>query len=144
MEQFSGRDVKKTYLALCMGKLPAREGTVDVPLLKRGPMAVVDPTGDKAQTRWRVVRSVRDDLHLIEAEPLTGRMNQIRAHMAHIGLPLVGDDKYGGSAARVMAQELLTPGVLYLHAWKLQLTHPMTGEPCLLEAPLPPHFASLK
>ena len=93
MEQFAGREVKKTYLALCMGKLPAGEGLVDAPILKRGPMAVVNPQGDSAQTRWTVVQSISPGLHLIEAEPLTGRMNQIRAHMAHIGLPLVGDDK---------------------------------------------------
>jgi 23S rRNA pseudouridine955/2504/2580 synthase len=144
MTQFAGREVKKTYLALCMGKLPAQEGVVDAPLLKRGPMAVVSPQGDSAQTRWRLVESIESEIHLIEAEPLTGRMNQIRAHMAHIGLPLVGDDKYGGSDAREAARALQTPNTLYLHAWKLALVHPATGEPLHLEAPLPPAFAVLR
>ncbi|HEX2859006.1 MAG TPA: RluA family pseudouridine synthase [Alphaproteobacteria bacterium] len=145
-EQFKGRDVSKEYLVLAVGKLAGQtSGVIDVNLAKKGPMAVAGGEGDVAQTRWKVLASggEEENLHVILAEPLTGRMNQIRAHLAHIGLPLVGDGKYGGPQARELARRLLTPNVLYLHAWKLALSHPVTGKPCRWEAEAPPHFRAL-
>jgi 23S rRNA-/tRNA-specific pseudouridylate synthase len=76
------------------------------------------------------VREVLPGALLVEARPLTGRKHQVRAHLAHAGLPVLGDVAYGGPPApRVM-----------LHAWRLRLRHPLTGEPLRLESPLPADF----
>ena len=78
---------------------------------------------------------------LLEAELKTGRTHQIRVHLAHLGFPIVGDDKYGDRPdARAAARIAQSLGFkrMFLHAWRLALTHPATGEPLVVEAPLPP------
>lgn len=143
--QFAGRTMKKEYLAVVVGRLPDAKGTVDAPIAKVGPYAKVAVEGDAALTTWRRLESYGADIHLLACVPHTGRMNQLRVHMAHIGLPMLGDDKYGGEAAKAAWKELGHAGKapLHLHAWKLELTHPQTQERMRLEAPLPPHFAAL-
>jgi 23S rRNA pseudouridine1911/1915/1917 synthase len=123
-EQFEGREVRKTYLALVPAG-PAREAwTAAGPLGGDGPQAV---------TEFRVVER-RADCLLVEARPRTGRKHQIRIHLAEAGLPILGDRRYGGEArvARVM-----------LHAWRLQLRHPATGSVLRLESPRPEDFTAL-
>lgn len=143
---FAGREVKKVYLALLCGRLPGKQGDIHAPLAKlahaHGSRAVVDDAGDKAHTSWKVVNEF-DGLTLVEATPHTGRMNQLRAHFAHVGCPLVGDGKYGGEDCEDMAANLGFPRALYLHAWKLELPHPATGKPLRLTANLPEHFNTL-
>jgi 23S rRNA pseudouridine1911/1915/1917 synthase len=81
---------------------------------------------------------VREDLAgalLIEARPLTGRRHQVRVHLAHAGVPILGDELYGRADPRVPR--------LMLHAWRLALPHPVTGEPLRLEAPVPSDFGAL-
>ncbi len=96
-----------------------------------------DRLAQEAATRVRVVQSDRDARYtMLEVEPLSGRTHQIRVHLAHLGYPVVGDPLYDPQhrpAAR-----------LYLHAAKLQLTHPTTKEQLVVEAPLPLAFESLK
>lgn len=140
--------VEKTYLALVCGTLPAAHGRVEAPLLKDGPFAKVSERGDYALTTWTLVKTVEKGgayFHILACVPHTGRMNQIRVHMAHVGLPLVGDDKYGQTAVKTAARMLHPMGAvpLYLHAWKLVFPHPVSGERMALEAPLPPHFAAI-
>jgi 23S rRNA pseudouridine955/2504/2580 synthase len=77
---------------------------------------------------------------LVEAELKTGRTHQIRVHLAHLGLPIAGDAKYGDFAlnkalARANAQPSLKR--MFLHAHRLKLAHPLTGEPLQFDAPLP-------
>ena len=148
--QFAAREVSKTYLALLAGRLKGEWGDIHAPLAKQahahGSRAVVDEEGgDAAHTSWLLVGSAEGALHLVEATPHTGRMNQLRAHFAHLGAPIVGDDKYGNAVSATAAQTLHPAGraPLYLHAWKLTLTHPITGKRLSLEAPLPDHFAAL-
>jgi 23S rRNA pseudouridine955/2504/2580 synthase len=77
---------------------------------------------------------------LIEAELKTGRTHQIRVHLAHLGLPIVGDAKYGDFALnKALARANARPSLkrMFLHAYRLRLTHPITGEPLELSAPLP-------
>lgn len=152
-EQFKNHTVDKTYLAVIEGQLPAPTGDIHAPLKKIGEgfnvRVVVDESGDPAHTSYAVVREVTpvdesspsnpDNPHnpynpffLITCTPHTGRMNQLRAHLAHIGCPIVGDPKYGPDSR--------TPDALHLHAWKLTLQHPVTAEALSLEAPLPPHM----
>ncbi len=95
----------------------------------------VGGAGAKPAETEIVVRETMPGALLVEARPLTGRKHQVRAHLAHAGLPVLGDPVYGppGSAApRLM-----------LHAGRLRLPHPLTGERLTLESPLPPDFAAL-
>ncbi|MCC8394991.1 RluA family pseudouridine synthase [Paraburkholderia sp. MMS20-SJTR3] len=78
---------------------------------------------------------------LLEAELKTGRTHQIRVHLQHLELPIVGDAKYGDFALnKALARANAKPGIkrMFLHAYRLKLTHPATGAPLQLEAPLPP------
>ncbi|KVE34159.1 RluA family pseudouridine synthase [Burkholderia sp. TSV86] len=77
---------------------------------------------------------------LLEAELKTGRTHQIRVHLAHLGLPIVGDAKYGDFALnKALARASAVPSLkrMFLHAHRLCLTHPLTGEPLQFDAPLP-------
>jgi len=134
--QWAGRTVQKGYLALVLAaKLPA-QGEMHEPLAKRGPVAVISPAGDPAHTVWVRVGELESGIWLVLASPRTGRMNQLRAHFAHHGWPLVGDDKYGDFTLTKPAGKRLGTG-LALHAWQLQLLHPHSGHALQLEAPLP-------
>ncbi|QCP50485.1 RluA family pseudouridine synthase [Trinickia violacea] len=80
------------------------------------------------------------DYALLEAELKTGRTHQIRVHLAHLGLPIVGDAKYGDFALnKALARANARPGLkrMFLHAHRLRLTHPISGEPLQFDAPLP-------
>lgn len=146
---FAAREVEKIYLAV-LTKAPAEAaGDIHAPLAKQaagqGSRAVVHSKGDHAHTSYKVLKQLPHGAVLVQATPHTGRMNQLRAHFAHIGCPLAGDFKYGGHAAKNLAKILAgsNPPPLYLHAWKLTLTHPSTGEKLHLSAPLPPHVNAL-
>ncbi len=78
---------------------------------------------------------------LLEAELKTGRTHQIRVHFAHLGFPIIGDDKYGDfELNRRAARGEFGPrfGRMFLHAYTTQLAHPLSGETLMLTAPLPP------
>ncbi|MBM3506474.1 MAG: RluA family pseudouridine synthase [Alphaproteobacteria bacterium] len=136
---FQGRNVRKTYWALTRGVPSPRAGTIDVPLAKaEGPMGgermEESEEGDRAVTDYRVVEDLVRAAW-VELMPLTGRTHQLRAHMAAIGTPIVGDRKYGGS-------EAVLPGIapkLHLHAAALALRLP-SGKQWHVTAPLPEHM----
>jgi 23S rRNA pseudouridine955/2504/2580 synthase len=91
--------------------------------------------GMVAATRVQPVKTA-EDCSLLELHLLTGRTHQIRVHLAHAGHPVLGDDKYGDFE---LNKQLSKRGVrrLFLHAGRLSLVHPLTGEPVRLESPLP-------
>lgn len=133
MGQFERRTVRKHYVALVAGA-PADRGCVDVPLLARpGAAVVVDARGKPCRTQWEVVARapgaamVRVALH-------TGRKHQIRAHMAHLGHAVLGDDRYGDT--RTAAPHL------QLHAQRLELDH-ADGRRLVFDAPLPAAMLAL-
>jgi 23S rRNA pseudouridine955/2504/2580 synthase len=76
---------------------------------------------------------------LLEAELKTGRTHQIRVHLAHLGFPIAGDDKYGDFA---LNKTLTRRGLkrMFLHAARIRFQHPATGEPVTLDAPLAPEL----
>lgn len=132
--QFEQRLVRKSYHALAVRRPCPKEWRESRPLgdpaRKGGPVTV--GRGKPAETLFRVLRTLPAAL-LIEARPLTGRKHQIRAHLAAAGLPLLGDPLYGGPPG---------PRAL-LHACRLELAHPVTGEPLVLESPYPEDFCLL-
>jgi 23S rRNA pseudouridine1911/1915/1917 synthase len=150
VRQLQARTVSREYLALVQGMLVAG-GTVDAPLgrhpVDRKRMAVVG-NGREAITHYRV--NTRYRVHtLIDVKLETGRTHQIRVHMAHVGHPLVGDPVYGG---RARLPKQATPELVdalqgfrrqALHARRLELEHPESGEWLSWEAPIPEDFAAL-
>ena len=139
---FSGRTARKVYWALVVGVPSADEGVIDMPLAKQpgtgGEKMHVDrEAGLAAKTRWRLVDRAGNRAAWLELQPLTGRTHQLRAHMAAIGHPIVGDAKYGG------AEAFLTGGIsrkLHLHARRLRIDGP-DGKAIDHQAELPAHFA---
>ena len=139
-DAFAERKTSKTYLAVVYGHLNPKEGEIrnriDRHPVDRKRRTVVKEGGKEAHSAYKVVREGMIDgvpASLVEVRIFTGRTHQIRVHMAHIGHPLAGDEMYGG------ARKLPAPRQM-LHAWKLTLPHPETGEMLSLEAPLPDDF----
>jgi 23S rRNA pseudouridine1911/1915/1917 synthase len=137
--QFKKRQVTKTYLALVEGHPDPRQGIIEAPIgrdkRQRKRMAIVR-SGRQARTAYRVIE-LFDDNSLVEVQPETGRTHQIRVHLSWLGYPVVGDPVYGYRKRRLPIKRQ------FLHAHKLELTHPVTGEPLLLTAPLAGDLAKL-
>ncbi len=139
---FSGRTARKVYWAIVVGVPDTGEGTIDAPLAKQPgtggeKMHVDHENGLPAKTRWRVVDRAGNRAAWVELQPLTGRTHQLRAHMASIDHPIVGDAKYGG------AEAFLTGGIsrkLHLHARRIKIDAPDGGK-IDVTAELPAHFA---
>ncbi|MBI4389889.1 MAG: RluA family pseudouridine synthase [Nitrospinae bacterium] len=138
--QFKDRDIKKIYLALALGAVKNSSGTIDAPIarhkVQRKKMATAREGGRSAETRYEVVRRF-EWFSYLRLRPKTGRTHQIRVHLASIGHPILGDALYGGNAGpkrpRMPRQAL--------HAHKLELIHPQTGEWMSFESPLPADMA---
>lgn len=119
--------IAKTYLALVEGSVETDVAEITLPLTRLDGQnkTVVDVNGKPSQTLYRVIDK-RENSTLLSVTPLTGRTHQIRAHLAAIGHPIVGDTLYGASAAnRIM-----------LHCQKLCFSHPYTGKQLEITAPI--------
>jgi len=139
------RTVTKTYLALLAAPPEPPSGTIDTPLRREEigreaymrPCAADHPAAEAALTRYRTL-AAGGGAALVELSPHTGRMHQLRVHLASIGRPILGDPRYGGaltSAGRAVPR-------LMLHASRLEFPHPEGGRRTV-EAPLPEDFAAL-
>jgi len=129
---FLGQHIYKRYLCLCTGSLPP-QGTVSFPLLQKGRCSkTASPKSSKARpahTQFRVLQ--RQGAHcLLSVEIATGVMHQIRAHLASLGAPIVGDERYGLGTLPHCPR-------LFLHATELRFSHPLTQQSMCFEAPLP-------
>jgi 23S rRNA pseudouridine955/2504/2580 synthase len=139
---FSGRTARKVYWALVVGVPDRDEGLIDLALAKQPgtggeKMHVSEEHGLPAKTKWRTVDHAGNSAAWVELQPLTGRTHQLRAHMAALGHPIVGDAKYGGPEA------FLTGGIsrkLHLHARRIRIDAP-DGGTIDVTAELPGHFA---
>lgn len=132
--------VRKSYLALARGRWRGEQRHVRLSLHKyvtaEGERRVaVDDSGQYAHTIFRLVRQY-PGYSLVEAELKTGRTHQIRVHLAALGHPIAGDDKYGDFE---LNRHLKKQGLkrMFLHAQRLVFTHPLTGAALDLVAPLP-------
>ncbi len=138
------RDIHREYQAVCRGVMTAG-GTVDAPIdrhpVDRVRMAVREQ-GREAVTHYRVIRRYRAHTH-VRVQLETGRTHQIRVHLAHAGFPLVGDKLYGGrltlprGASEELKEALRAFPRQALHAARLALQHPVSGEELEFSAPLP-------
>ncbi|MBQ9902450.1 MAG: RluA family pseudouridine synthase [Clostridia bacterium] len=135
----------KVYYAICQGTLTG-SGTIDAPIRimeGHGIQREVGEGGVRAVTHWKAVRNMslfagngsRYDLTLLEIHLETGRTHQIRVHFTSLGMPLAGDDMYGGSRDLICRQAL--------HCGQIDFNHPMTGEHMHFSVPLPEDMAAL-
>jgi 23S rRNA pseudouridine1911/1915/1917 synthase len=144
------RDIHREYVALCVGRLTGG-GTVDKPIGRhrtdRLRMAI-RTDGRDAVTHYRIAERFRAHT-LLRVQLETGRTHQIRVHLAHLGYPLVGDPLYGGRRQLTAGDSPTVRTALTafrrqaLHAARLELEHPATGEPLVFEAPLPADLEGL-
>lgn len=141
-KQIEEKTCKRSYLALLEGNLKQDYGTVTT-YIGRDPtdrvkMAVVSPEKGKiAITDYKVLKRYRENFTLCRFDLHTGRTHQIRVHARHLAHPIVGDPVYG-----VKKQKFKLDGQL-LHAWRLELVHPKSGEKLTFEAPLPDYFSNV-
>lgn len=142
---FQRRLITKTYLAIVEGE-PAREnGVVEAPI-GRDPAEprrrrIGVGAAREAVTAWRCL-GCSSGIAAIECRPLTGRTHQIRVHLAHLGLPLLGDRLYGEDPGHPLGR-LLPPNRHALHAWRLELRHPLTRADLVFATGLPADLSTL-
>jgi 23S rRNA pseudouridine955/2504/2580 synthase len=144
---FQTRSAAKTYWALVKGVPKPPQGKIEAALVK-----AAGPDGDRvrkalpgeqdramhATTHYSVIDRVAHKAAWVSLKPVTGRQHQLRAHMALIGHPIIGDNKYEGDTA--LADSGIDPK-LHLHARRLVIPHPIAGEPNIdVTAPLPEHM----
>jgi 23S rRNA pseudouridine955/2504/2580 synthase len=158
-DQFRERETGKTYLTVVKGLWPDRLKVLDQPLHKyllpdgerRVKVVGSDhPDGMRSVTLVKVIQRLASqpgpcgetrEYSLLEVTIKTGRTHQIRVHLASAGHVILGDDKYGDFE---LNRELSRSGLrrMFLHAWRLRLHHPVSGEAMELHAQLPPELQS--
>ena len=135
--QLSDHSLCREYEAVVNGVLREQSGTVDKPIgrhpVDRKRMAVTEKNSKRAVTHWELLESYRGYARVL-CRLETGRTHQIRVHMASIGHPLLGDGLYGAKCPDKGLEGQC------LHARRLRLVHPRTGEEMQFEAPLPDYF----
>ncbi|WP_159730022.1 pseudouridine synthase [Sphingobacterium sp. 18053] len=142
-KSFQERKVEKKYLAVLRGFAPA-EGLIDYPL-KRD-----DGTVQEAQTSFRLLAQSElavpfgkfptSRYSLVEANPITGRMHQLRRHFAHIFHPIIGDRPHGCNKQNKFWKETYQMDTMLLHASELTFKHPLSGEDVHIKSALQPDF----
>ena len=146
---FAERQVDKRYLAIVYGRPKSNEGSITKPIARhpqrRKEMSVVGG-GRPATTGYQILESA-EGISVLEIHLATGRTHQIRVHLKSLGHPLVGDPTYGEARWKGLPKRIQKPLRDFprpaLHAWRLQFTHPRSGEPMSFEAPLPDDLINL-
>jgi 23S rRNA pseudouridine955/2504/2580 synthase len=128
------RAVVKRYLAMCKGRPARDEGVISLDLEIRG-------MKKESETRYRLIESFGCGYSLLELELGTGRMHQIRRHLALTGNPILGDDKYGDFTLNHLLRKTMKLNKLLLHASQLIISGTQAFPRLDLSAPLPEHFS---
>ncbi|UUX48687.1 RluA family pseudouridine synthase [Nisaea acidiphila] len=139
---FRAKTARKIYWALVVGEVKPRSARIDLPIAKLPgksgeKMAVDFDEGKKAQTDYEVVEQLGKRVAWVALSPITGRTHQLRVHMMERRTPIVGDGKYGGQEAFLVAEGLSRK--LHLHAREVEVTRP-NGSLLRISAPLPDHM----
>ncbi|WP_040977312.1 bifunctional tRNA pseudouridine(32) synthase/23S rRNA pseudouridine(746) synthase RluA [Necropsobacter massiliensis] len=133
--QFRQREVSKSYQALVWGHLAKNEGTVNLPLIcdweNRPRQKICFVQGKSAVTHYHVLARLPDNRTRVRLIPVTGRSHQLRLHMLALGHPILGDKFYAHPQAKAMSPRLC------LHAERLQISHPLSGEFMCFDTPAP-------
>ncbi|MFC2108560.1 RluA family pseudouridine synthase [Candidatus Bipolaricaulota bacterium] len=130
--QFSDRSTKKHYIAVVDGAFQETDGLIDAPIGRNPAMPQrmsILAGGRPAQTEFTVLQELEDS-SLLRVRPRTGRTHQIRVHLRYTGHSVLGDEKYDGKPA----------DRLMLHAWRLEIRHPISGEQMEFRSPIPANF----
>ena len=150
--QFEAGQVEKHYVAKCIGVPQESTFTCDVPITDSpgiGGGRDVVPSGDAKPavthfTRWC---DLGDGNSIVHARPITGRTNQIRIHLWHLGHPILGDPMYlldkRTAASQTIDLQTSLSEPMHLHAWRISIRHPASGERVQFESPAKPWFASV-
>lgn len=117
---FKRRLVKKTYYALVEGEVNFKKTVVEINLKKealhnsKGPMAMqsIKQEGEWSKTEIECIKKVSDNIFLVKAKPITGRLHQIRVHLAHLGFPIIGDTLYG--ARTKLVKHVIALGAVHI------------------------------
>ncbi|MBI3715374.1 MAG: RluA family pseudouridine synthase [Betaproteobacteria bacterium] len=141
--------IRKYYSALVKGDWPDEKRSVKIRLSKyltaSGERRVaVDPEdGRESHTVFTRVERIGKVATLLDCDIRTGRTHQIRVHLAHLGFPIAGDDKYGDFAWNKVIQAKSRGGLkrMFLHARQIAFDHPLTGDALVIESPLPADLA---
>ncbi len=137
-KDMQGKTFEKSYMAVVHGNMECMSGTIDLPIGKpneEGAAREVWEEGQRSITHYEVIDSYKNgDLLKLTLE--TGRTHQIRVHLSHIGHPIYGDSLYGTSEGNYIERQAL-------HAYKLIIPHPRTGEELILETQLPSDIVNL-
>lgn len=139
--QFEHGKVRKHYVARVHGVPVESEFVCDAPIVPRSAQAGsrhVGEGGQASRTEFELIRALDDGTSLLVCRPITGRTNQIRIHLSHLGLPIVGDPLYRGEASPGDRQTLaIDEQQLCLHARRIEFEHPEDGRMVEFEAPIP-------
>ncbi len=148
-DMLRNRKIKKLYLALVNGFWAHGKKHINLSLSKKinvsgERMVYVDPKhGKKAETVVRLKNQFKRKLSLLEIEPKTGRTHQIRVHLASIGFPVLGDEKYGTFRKKDFILKRKKFSRMYLHAHRLVFTHPILGKKLDLVSEFPKEYEEL-
>lgn len=141
--QLQAKTAKREYLGVVYGTPKVDSGTIDLPVgrhpvdRQKNTVLPIAQGGKSAVTHWQIEERLRS-FSLLKFQLETGRTHQIRIHTTNMGYPIVGDPVYG--TGRSIGVKL--PGQA-LHAWNLELIHPLTGDLVSVTAPIPPYFLTL-
>ena len=139
--QFAQGQVEQTYFARVQDQLPADEFYCDAPISagagERCSRTVDLENGLAARTEFRRLRRLADGTNLLEARPLTGRTNQIRVHLWHLGFPVLGDTVYLPGQQLGHTPPAVGDPPLCLHAAWVRFLHPLSLKPIEFTAPMP-------
>ncbi|MDO5576617.1 MAG: RluA family pseudouridine synthase [Fibrobacter sp.] len=143
---FRSRDITKEYIAICHNMPPQYEGEIVLGLSKShdsrdGTKMRVNADGQESRSKYRVVQ-YQNNISKVEVFLETGKTHQIRVQMAHVGAPIIGDDRYGNPEADKAVLKSATKR-LYLHAYKISFMHPVKNKKLTITAPQPAEFSDL-
>lgn len=142
-KMFQDKKIYKTYLALVVGVPENKVGVINKPIIKKKlpsgkeemQIGRRDKNVKQALTKYKVIDQLGDKLCLLEVEPITGRKHQIRIHLASIGIPILGDGKYGGKRAFVGNLS----NKIHLHSYKIFIEN-YFGKSLSIKAPISDHL----